>query len=227
MLQPLAMLALYGLVFSVILRVGPGGEYKDVPFSLWLLCGLIPWTFTIDAILRSAGSITGNVQLVTKSTLDKEVLPISAFVGAMINHAITMGLFLIVLALFGIWPGWSIFGLLVFILPFGMYVMAWSFLLAMLGVCFRDIAQLLPILLQFVFFLTPIVYPFEMAPQWAKSILMLNPHYYIIATYRETLLLRVFPDLYVIVIMIIGAGLFLIFSHRLFCKFSREFADKL
>ena len=227
LLQPLAMLALYGFVFSVILRVGPRGEYKDVPFSLWLLCGLVPWTFISDALLRSTSSITSNAQLVTKSMFDKEALPISTFVGAMISHVITMGLLLIALALFGILPKWSIFGLLAFMLPFGMYVMAWGFLLATLNVYFRDIAQLIPVILQFMFFLTPIAYPFEMAPQWARDIFVLNPHYYIIETYRKILLLGSFPDLYVILIMTVGAGLFLILSHRVFSKLSPDFADML
>ena len=227
LLQPLAMLALYGFVFSVVLRVGPSGEYRDVPFSLWLLCGLVPWIFISDALLRSTNSITSNAQLVTKSMFDKEALPVSTFVGVVISHVITMGFLLMALALFGILPKWGLFGLLAFMLPFGMYVMAWSFLLATLNVYFRDIAQFLPIILQFVFFLTPIVYPLAMAPQWAKSILVLNPHYYIIETYRKTLLIGSFPDLYVIAIMTVGAGLFLILSHRVFSKLSPDFADML
>ena len=111
---------------------------------MWLLCGLVPWTFISDALLRSTSSITSNAQLVTKSMFDKEALPISTFVGSVISHVITMGLLLIGLALFGILPKWSIFGLLVFMLPFGMYVMAWSFLLETLNDYFRDTAQSIP-----------------------------------------------------------------------------------
>jgi ABC-type polysaccharide/polyol phosphate export permease len=158
---------------------------------------------------------------------DKEALPVSTFLGVVISHVITMGFLLIALALFGILPKWSLVGLLAFMLPFGMYVMAWSFLLATLNVYLRDVAQFLPIILQFLFFLTPIVYPLEMAPPWAKQILVLNPHYYIIETYRKTLLIGSFPGLYVILIMTVGAGLFLILSHRIFNKLSPDFADML
>ncbi len=80
---------------------------------------------------------------------------------------------------------------------------------------------------QFLFFLTPIVYPIEMAPDWASKLLMLNPRYYFIESYRDVLLLGVFPNVIVLITMIVASALFLILGRLVFIKLSPDFADLL
>ncbi len=226
-IQPLALLGMYGFVFSVILGVRTGGMFTETPFALWLLAGLIPWTFFLEALSRAVRSVTGNAQLVTKSMFTKETLPISAILGAMVGHGISLILFIIACLIFDLKPGWGILGLPVVILPLFMYAMAWGYILSALNVYLRDLEQFISVLLQFLFFMTPIVYPIEMAPEWANKLLMLNPHYYLIDSYREVLLLGAFPNIIVLITMIVATALFLILGRLLFIKLSSDFADLL
>ena len=226
-LQPLAFLGMYGFVFSVILGVRTGGMFTETPFALWLLAGLIPWTFFLESLSRAVRSVTGNAQLVTKSMFTKETLPISTILGALVGHGISLILFVIACFLFGLRPGWGILGLPVVMLTLIMYTMAWGYILSAFNVYLRDLEQIITIILQFLFFLTPIVYPIEMAPDWATKLLMLNPHYYLIDSYREVLLLGVFPNVIVLITMIVASALFLIFGRLVFIKLSPDFADLL
>lgn len=226
-LQPLALLGLYSFVFSIVLKTGTGPEFQGVPFAFWLLCGLVPWTFFTDSLLRACRSITGNVSLVTKSMMDKRMLPISAMLGAFLGHIISLTLLLIIAPFFGVSPGWGWLGLLAILPSMLLYCTSWAFLLAALNVYSRDVEQLLSVFLQFLFFLTPIAYPMGMAPEWAKKLLALNPHYYFIAIYREAILHNKLPDPIFLLSLTLLTGAFFVFSHRVFQKLSSDFADSL
>ena len=226
-LQPLALFGLYGFVFSVILGVRTVGRFTQTPFALWLLAGLIPWFFFIEALSKAVRSVTGNGQLVTKSMFAPEALPISAILGAVVAHGVTLLLFIPAGFMFGLKPGWGLLGLPVVMLPMMMYTIAWGYVLSAFNVYIRDLEQLIAIVLQFLFFLTPIAYPIQMAPEWATRFLVLNPHYYFIDAYRQALLLGVLPNGLVLTTMTAASALFLILSRLIFLKLSQDFADLL
>ncbi|WP_197059397.1 ABC transporter permease [Cryobacterium sp. MLB-32] len=108
LVNPLASMLIYTLVFAFILRVQPEpGDPSGLNiFAVWLLCGLLPWTFFSNVVQQGMGSILGNVGLVQKVYFSRIVLPLSKVGSVGYNWLFEMGVLVVVLALVGafVWP---------------------------------------------------------------------------------------------------------------------------
>jgi lipopolysaccharide transport system permease protein len=226
-LTPLSLFCIYTLVFSIIMKAKAGAEYRDIPFPIWLLTGIVPWIFFSEAVSQAATTITGNVQLVKKSVFDKDILPLCAVSANFINHLIYLFLFMIAIVFAGLPPRFSYLWLVPLWLLVFLYALSWSYLLSSLNVYIRDIEHSLGLMLHLAFFMTPIVYPADMAPAWAQVILRVNPYYYIVHFYREVLLLGKLPDPVLFMMLFLAMAGFFVVSKTVFDRLSPGFADVL
>ena len=187
-LTPLALLAVYSLVFGLIFkaRVPEGLEF---PFVVWLAVALWPWLAFSEAVMRAAQSIRQYGALIAKVPIER-----SLFVWSVLNA--TFGLhmvgYLIVLAaiqMLGIDLGWlSIPHLVLILITLYLFTLGLSLLLAATQVFIRDLEQLLPILFTLWFFLTPIIYAPQLLPEEFRSFLYLNPMTWWVEEIRTALL---------------------------------------
>jgi ABC-type polysaccharide/polyol phosphate export permease len=226
-LTPLSMLVIYTLVFSVIMRANPGEEYANVPFALWLLAGILPWTFLVESAHHAVVSITGNAVLIKKSLFDKDVLPLCAVASNLVTHAIGLVLLVLIMLFCRIVPGPAALSLPIVTLVMFAYVLGWAYLLAALNVYIRDIGQAVGLVLQLGFFLTPIAWGEQLAPAWLARVMMANPYFFFVRFYREALLLDRFPDAAALAVVAAGCLIFLVLAKRLFNRLSPDFADAL
>lgn len=183
-LQPLWMLALYTFVFSKVMKFGLGPEARTESFAIFLFAALIPWTAVNEGISRSVTAITDNAALVKKMNFPPELLVITVVLGGLLQSAVAAVLFLAVLATRGEASFPTLYALLLCLPIQAALTLGLGFLVAALNVYFRDIGQVLPILLQSWFFLTPIVYPFRAVPDEMKGFVAANPMTAVAELYR-------------------------------------------
>ena len=194
LIGPTAMILIYTLVFSHLMRSRLTGVDSTFGYSIFLCAGLLPWTFFTETISRLQAVFVANSNLMKKATFPRICLPVIALGTAAFNFAVIVGLFLVFLVVSGGFPGL----VLLAALPALAVQMALStglgVLFATLNVFFRDVGQAVTLLLQFWFWLTPIVYPIGSLPGWAQSVLAWNPMTVVVAHYQSPLLYQRVPD---------------------------------
>jgi lipopolysaccharide transport system permease protein len=169
--NPLASMLVYTIVFAFILRVQPeaGNPSGLDVFAVWLLCGLLPWSFFSNVVQQGMGSIIGNAGLVQKVYFSRIVLPLSKVGSVGYNWLFEMGVLVVVLALSGsfIWP-WIPLTLVMMVL-LAIFAAGVSLMLAVANVHFRDTQYFVSILLQIWMYLTPIIYPISLVEVQSKA----------------------------------------------------------
>lgn len=236
--NPLALMLIYTLVFSFILRVQPGpGDPSGLNiFALWLLSGLLPWLFFANAVNAGMGSLVENASLIQKVYFPRIVLPLSVVVSIAYTWLIEMIVLGIALTLFGgvVWP-WIPLILLAMVL-LALFASGLALMLSVANVYFRDTQYLLSLVMQFWLYLTPIIYPVSYVknvsdstgPLFGTSLTLidlyrLNPMDRFVEIFRTLLYDNAFPDVtewlgaaaWALVAVIIGLWLFQRSERRL------------
>jgi lipopolysaccharide transport system permease protein len=240
--NPLAQMLIYTLVFAFILRVTPdAGQPSGLNvFAIWLLCGLLPWTFFSQVVNAGLGSIVENAGLIQKVYFTRIVLPLSLVASVSFNWLFEMGVLLVALVVFGsfIWP-WIPFLLLIMVLLV-VFAAGVALLLSVANVYFRDTQYFTSILLQIWMYLTPIIYPINLVeslsarvggiagtPITIIDIYKLNPMEHFVAVFRQLLYDNRWPDgadlltcaIWAVTIVVVGVAVF----HRV----ERKLAETL
>lgn len=190
---PLMMLAVYAFVFGGVFnaRWGTGGM-ED--FVLMLYCGLIVHSVFSETLSRSPSTIVSNPSYVKKVVFPLELLPVSHLASALFNAVISLGL-LTVFLLFQRQsiPLTALYVPLV-LAPLLMLTVGLSWLLASIGVFFRDVGQLVGVIMSMLLFLSPVFYPASSAPVLAQKLIYLSPLTYPIEELRAVMILGNQPD---------------------------------
>jgi len=226
-LQPLILLAVYAFVFSTIFKARIP-EAGDIGFVPYLAVAFWPWTAFSEAVLRANNSITANAALIGKVALATEQIPLASVTATFIMHLTGYLAVLIVLQLLGTGVHWLFLGLAIIVLLL-MWVFACAIALftSAIQVFVRDLAQILPPLMTFWFFTTPILYSPSYLPESIRVIAQWNPMAWFVGRLRELLLFgEVNMDVRVLA-MLVFVTLFAWASVRFFRRFSGHFEDFL
>jgi lipopolysaccharide transport system permease protein len=185
--QPLALITVYTVIFSQVMRMKLPGLPDSFAFSIYLCAGVLTWGFFSEMVSRLLLVFTDNAQWLKKLRFPKQSLVLIVVLSASLNFAIIFSLFVGFLILTKHFPGWVFFTLFpVLALQIALSV-GLGVLLAIVNVFFRDVGQLMAIVLQFWFWLTPIVYPIAALPEYAQQIVALNPMTTLIGAYQDVL----------------------------------------
>jgi len=164
LVNPLATMLVYTIVFAFILRVTPppGNPSGLNIFAVWLLCGLLPWAFFANVVQQGMGSILGNAGLVQKVYFSRIVLPLSKVGSVGYNWLFEMGVLLIVLVICGsfVWPWVPL--VIVMMVLLAIFSAGVALVLAVANVHFRDTQYLVGIVMQIWMYLTPVIYPISL-----------------------------------------------------------------
>ena len=227
LVQPLWLLLLFTFVFSTVMKVSPVGDMRTRHFAVFLFGGLLPWMALQEGVLRSSTAITDNSSLVKKLRFPSEILVLAVVLAALLHEAIAACLFLGVLA----WTGelsWSGLPLLLIAVPLQVgLALGLGLVVAAVQVFFRDTAQLLGMVLNAWFYLTPVVYPLALVPERFRGWIELNPLTPLVGLYRQAFFgghASLVPGtgvLFVVVAVVLSAG-FWVFRHL-----KRAFADEI
>jgi lipopolysaccharide transport system permease protein len=187
LVQPLWLLVLFSFVFATVMKVSPVGSRTD-SFGVFLFAGLAPWMGIHEGVLRGSTAITDNAQLVKKLSFPAEVLVLAVVLAALLHQAIALGVFVVVLASLGELSLATLPLLLVAVPLQVAFTLGLGLLVASAHVFFRDTSQVLSLLFQAWFYLTPIVYPLAWVPERFRPAIELNPLTPLVDLYRQALL---------------------------------------
>ena len=220
-LNPLLQIAVYAFVFGVILKV-------DEPnYAVFICCGLIPWTFFCSSINRSAFCIVEWGGILKKVYFPREIVPISVVTSEAANFVIS-SIIVVCFALFtglGISWTWIFYPLLLFVLY--IFLISISFLISAITVYVRDIQHFVTVILQMMFYATPIAYSAERVPEKFQFIVKLNPVAYIIDGFRDIFINHVLPDIFSVGVLTLVSVFIMVLSYRFFMKMQKGFAEEL
>lgn len=226
-IHPLTQIMIYYFIFSVILKVRLGPEYGGTNFAIWLIAGMLPWLFFAEIVTRSPEAVLDHTSIITKTVFPSELLPLIHFISAIINHLIGMAIFLGILLVFGYGISLKVLLVFPFMLTIGIFAIGISWTLSALNVFLRDIGQIVGVIVNIWFFMTPIIYPLNTIPKNLQKLYGLNPMLHLIEAYRLALLGKAnltFGSLFYIVIPVFIS---FIFGGLIFKKLKPAFADVL
>lgn len=225
--QPLALILIYTLVFAEVMRPRLPGSDSRFAYSIYLTAGLITWMLFSDLLTRSVGIFVQNANLMKKVSVHKLAFPIIAFISALIQTGLLLGCFLVFLLLSDNFPGIEIIAIVPVLAIASLFAMGLGLFLATVNVFYRDVEQSTGIVLQFWFWITPIVYPAAALPAFLQAILKWNPLWPVVRAMQDILVEHRFPD-WLSLAYPLGLALVLAFMSRAaFERLANELVDEL
>ena len=158
---------------------------------LWLVPGIVPWFFYSEALNCITGCLQEYSYLVKKVVFQVEILPVIKLISCLLVHGFFLLIMLIMALCFGKLPMATWIQILYYSFAASMLALAFGYLTSAIHVFFKDMAQIVSICLQFGMWLSPIMYQetmFSADYPWIVTVLKLNPFYYIVAGYRDSIL---------------------------------------
>ncbi len=222
-LQPLAMILVYTLVFSQVMQARlPGQTVSKFAYSQFICAGLISWGLFTEIFSRTKNVFLEHANLIKKVQFPKLVLLVPIVLVALFNFAVLSLLFVMFLILIDAWPGWSVLWALPSLGVLILLAMAGGLLTAVLNVFARDVGQIVDIGLQLMFWATPIVYPVTILSDWMKDLIYWNPVVGPITNLQQIFLTGTAPGLaslgYPLAVALIVSGLAMFCYKRLFAE---------
>ena len=202
-----------------------GGSYKD--YTVFMVCGLIPWAYFTTVINRASFIMIENGNILKKVYFPRSILPLSLVTSETINFLVSCIIILVFIVIKG-------FGISKFILFFPLVLLIQYVLLLGIALIFsavtvymRDIQHFIGVVLQLLFYATPIVYSIDTISENFRWILKWNPMTYIIEGYRAIFYNQTMPDLKSLGVLGIISIIILIVGYLLFNKLQKRFAEEL
>lgn len=226
-LHPLALVLIYALILSQIMTAKLPGVASQYAYPIYILSGMVGWTLFSEILGRSLTVFIDNGNLLKKMSFPKLTLPLITIGSSFINFVFLFVIMFVVFAFLGHLPYQSLHWMpLLVLITIGLAIGVGLFF-GILNVFIRDAGQVMTIVLQFWFWLTPIVYMSSIIPQKYHALLMLNPMTGITMGYQNVLLYDKAPDLHILIYPSLFALLFLFLALVVFKKANEEMADVL
>ena len=220
-LQPLAMMLVFVLVFSSLLKVPSDG----LPYALFVYSALLPWSLFASSLGAAVPSIESNSRLLKKLYVPRVLFPTAAVMASLVDFGIGLLIFLGIMLWYKVAFTyillWSIPVLLIQI----MFTLGVSYLLAPLNAYYRDVRIALPLILRLWMYVSPIIYPLSRVPDSLRIYYMLNPMAGLMDSWRNVLAKGQAPDLGYLGIAASGAVLLLGVGYFTFRRVEMTLAD--
>lgn len=226
-INPLAMVLVYTLIFAKIMKSRLPGEESEFAYSIYICSGVLTWGLFAEITGRAQSVFLENANLLKKISFPRLCLPTIVVLNALLNFGIVFSLFTAFLLATGNFPGIAFLGIFPLLLIQIAFSIGLGITLGVLNVFFRDIGQFFGVVLQFWFWLTPIVYSVSILPEGMLNAMAYNPMAALISGYHAIFLKAQWPDwsslwlVTILSVILCGLGL------RLFRKNAGEMVDEL
>nr|WP_077549169.1 ABC transporter permease [Pseudorhizobium flavum]CAD6632167.1 ABC transporter permease [Pseudorhizobium flavum] len=226
-LAPLSQVVIYAFVLSSLMSQRLPGIETPFAYSIYLMAGFQAWFLFTEILTRCLNVFIENGNALKKISFPRMALPVIAVGAAILNNLIFFVLVIAAYLLVGYHPGWSLAWFPVLLLVTSALATGLGLVLGILNVFMRDVGQLVAILLQFGFWLTPIVYTIDILPERFQDIIRLNPMFWVVDNYHRVLAYGVAPNLIALGLVAGLAVILLWLALVLFRKASGEIVDVL
>lgn len=186
-LQPLMTIIIYWVVFQFGFRSGDIGE---IPYVLWFISGIVVWLFISEAFTYASSSFLEYNYLIQKVKFNVNILPLVKILSSCYIHVFFLVITLVICAALGYYPTMKLVQIIYYMFATIVLLFAMSILTSSVMVFFRDLNQIISILLLLGMWGTPIAWDMGGFPESTQRILKLNPFYYLVEGYRDAILGR-------------------------------------
>ncbi len=179
-IQPLLTMVVFTIVFSTVAHVSAHGQ----PYAVVVFVGLLPWQLFSQALARSTSSLVSSTSLISKIYFPRVIIPVASLGAALFDFVISLGVLAILMAAYGVAPGWGLVALPFFVVMTLLITVGAGLWLSSLNARYRDIGYATPFILQLLMYLSPIAYPLSAVPLRWRTLFELNPLTEIIQGFR-------------------------------------------
>ena len=219
--NPLLQIAVYAIVFPLIMR------NNQPHYTLFLCSALIPWTFFSAAITRSSFTMIENGNILKKVYFPREILPISVVTSECVTFVISTIIIVGFAVIEGV--GFSIYLVyypLVLLVQYTLLIGV-ALIVSSITVYIRDFQHIIGVLMQLLFYATPIVYAKESIPESFSWVLKFNPMTYIIDGYRSMFYSHTMPNIKMLGVIFVISIVVVVIGYLIFSKLQKRFAEEL
>ena len=220
-INPLLQVLVYALVFPYIMKV------ETENYLIFLICGIIPWTWFITSISQGTTSITNNANLIKKVYFPREILPISVVTSGLVNFLISCLIILIFVICGGLGITWHLVFLPLIIIVQYLFTLALIFVLSAVNVYVKDVEYIVAFIINMLFYATPILYTTEMFSGPILWLFRLNPLAHLINAYRDVFYVHHIPNLINLSILLGVSILLVVICYIIFKKLEKRFAEEI
>ena len=226
-LNPLAQVLMFAFVLSAVLSAKLPGIANRYAYAIYLMSGILGWSLFLEIINRCLTLFIDNGNTLKKLVFPRIALPLIVTGSASVNNTLLLLAILAIFSLLGHFPGSALIWLPLLMVINVALALGLGLVLGVLNVFMRDIGQIVPVILQFLFWLTPIAYMADIIPDRYREWMILNPLIPIITGYQDALLFNRSPDWIGLGLAALVAAILLAFALILFRKASPELVDQL
>jgi lipopolysaccharide transport system permease protein len=227
-ITPILMLSVYAFVFSIVFQARwgePNGSSRPAEFALTLFAGLIPFGVFAEVVNRAPSIVLSTPNYVKKVVFPLEILPVVAVGSAVVQSLISGAILLLASIVFLGQVSWTVVLLPLAYMPLVFLTLGLAWFLASLGVYVRDIGQVIGVVTQVLFFLSPIFYPVSAVPERLRFILYCNPMTAILGEFRRAMLWGVPPAWGVWAGLTVATSVVALLGYAWFMQTKKGFAD--
>jgi lipopolysaccharide transport system permease protein len=222
LLRPLLTMIVFTIVFGKIANLPSDG----VPYPILVFAALLPWQFFANAFSESSNSLVGNSNLISKIYFPRLVIPTSSVIVSFIDFLISGAILFALMIYYNNWPSWRVFTLPLFILIAFIASMGAGLWIAAMNVKYRDFRYIIPFIVQFGLYISPVGFSSSVIPDKWRLIYSLNPMVGVIDGFRWAILgdntIIYLPGFALSVCIVI---IIFIYSLKFFRKTEKTFAD--
>lgn len=192
--HPLVQVFIYTFILSSIMSAKLPGIENKYSYPIYLMSGILAWTLFADILNRSLNMFIENANLLKKTTIPKIAIVATVLLSSLLSYTILLIAIISIFAFLGHQVSINILWILPVTILLLLFASGIGLIIGIINVFARDIAQLLPLALQFMFWFTPIVYMPSIIPPDYLWLLKLNPFFWIVTSYQEILLFSKAPS---------------------------------
>lgn len=222
-IQPLSIMVIFTLIFSYITHIPSDGT----PYPLFSYAALLPWTLLSTSLTVAIPSLVNNMNLVTKTSFPREVLPIAGVAASLVDFGIAAIVFVGMYVVYGVHVAPSLVVVPLILIVQIILVLGIALWASALNVFYRDIRFVVPLATQLWMYATPVIYPISLVPARFRELYMLNPMASIIDGYRRALLDGGYPDWGSLALAAAISLVIFVFGYRYFKSAELQFADRI
>jgi lipopolysaccharide transport system permease protein len=220
-IQPFLTMVVFSIFFGWLARIPSDG----LPYPIFAFTALVPWTYFANALTQASNSLVEQERMITKVYFPRLLIPMASVLAGLVDFAIAFSILIGVMIWYGFVPTIAIWTIPLFILLTITTALSVSLWLAALNVQYRDVRYVVPFLIQFWLFITPIAYPSSLIPEQWRPLYGLNPMAGVVEGFRWALLGRAEAPNALLAVSALTVAVVLIGGVYYFRRMEETFAD--
>ncbi len=225
-LQPVTTMLVFTSLFGLLGRmpVSDGG----VPYMVSAFCGLLPWQLFSNALTQASDSLVTNQSLITKVYFPRVIIVLAPILSNLVDFAAGFGILLVLMAWYGIMPGWGILLLPIFLLYAMIAALAGGLWMSAMNALYRDLRYTIPFVVRVAFYVSPVVYETRaLIPERYQAVYGINPMVGVLEGFRWSLLDSTELPVTSLVVSAVAVAAALLGGLIYFRRMERQFADRI